>query len=579
MTARYRDGIPIHRAIIVRHTPRDHSQAVGSRNTGAIPMSSQSVSLGLDYIGREGEYQNRSDIEREATAYDDALVRDRLDYIGRLGDYVAKGLGRQEDATYWDQHGPVARDQVEASMRASGGAFVDSIVTVKREHMEALGLSTKEDMQRLLRCTWQRNVEKWGAIRNPEDIRWVACYHTDAARSVHAHIYTWSARGEIQPGYTVSREGTRAGKEKIYRVGYARIREERNIRRNHIRDLSRFEARRQLGLPVSQADARRLEQTALRYGLEYRLSDRSDLSAVGQAKATKLLDAMRSSLDGGHGHLAHNWKAYGIARDLVRLLEKESPSFAHLSGEYRRCAEVLADLKGYGDSGFARERDALIRGERDEFLKRVSSKIVRGVAGDDDRFRNGRSWTSRSAERAVGRAARRPLIAFGSRPSRDAVSRAYGVSIRQVRGMERDYKAVRAAVRRAGSVDAFTGRAMAAARSYAERAASGSALGASLREAAQEQAQRTGAPVRDTYEQVHGRFVDAFARNVTERAMQDVERSADHDRQPGAELLGILSVLESASRSMAYCAVRGGMRGERDRSLDHDRFDVERALR
>lgn len=542
-------------------------------------MSSESVSLGLDYIGREGEYLDRSDIERGSTAYDDALVRDRLDYIGRLGHYVAKGLGRQEDATYWDQHGPVSREQVEESMRASGGAFVDSIVTVKREHMEALGLSTKEDMQRLLRCSWQRNVEKWGAIRNPEDIRWVACYHTDAARSVHAHIYTWSARGEIAPGYTVSREGTRAGKEEIYRVGYARIRDERNVRRNHIRDLSRFEARRQLGLPVPQADAHRLAQTAMRYGLEYRLSERSDLSPVGQEKASKLLETMKRSIDGGHGHLARNWKAYGIARDLVRLLEKESPSFAHLSTEYRKCAEALADLKGYGDSGFQRERNALIKGERDEFLKRVSSKIVRGVAGDDARFRDGRSWASRSSERAVGRAVRRPLIAYGTRASRNAVSRAYGVSLRHVRGMEKDYKAVRAAVRHAGSAGTVSGRGMAAARSYAERAASGSVLGATLREAAQEQAQRTGVPVRDAYDQIHGRFVDSFAKNVTERALQDAERSADHDRQPGVELLGILSVLESASRSMAYCAVRGGIRGERDRSLDHDRLDAERALR
>lgn len=578
MTARYSAGVPVHRAIIVRHTPRDYSHAVGGRNTGAIPMSSTGVSLGLDYIGREGEYQERSDIDRVATAYDDALMRDRLDYIGRLGSYASKGVGRQEDATYWDQHGPVSREQVEAAMRAAGGAFVDSIVTVKREHMEALGISTKEDMQRLLRCSWQRNVEKWGAVRNPEDIRWVACYHTDAARSVHAHIYTWSARGEIEPGYTVSREGTRAGKEEIYRVGYARIREERNLRHNYLRDLSRFEARRQLGIPVPREDVRRLGQTAIRHGLPYRLSESSDLSPAGRAEAAKLLASLGKSLDGSRGSLSRNWKAYGIARDLVRLLEKESPAFSILSAEHRRCAEVLADLKGYGDSGFARERHALVKGERDDFLKRVSSKIVGGVLGDEARFRHDRSAARERRPEAIAmRAARRPLISFGTRASRDAVSRAYGVSLREVRGMERDYETLRSAVRHAGVAGATSSKSVAAARSYATRAASGSVLGAALRSAAQERADREGMPVREAFDSVHEKFVDSFERAVTERALRDVERSTDDGRQPASELLGILSVLESASRSMAYSAVRGGIRGERDRSLEHDR-DYDRSL-
>ena len=139
----YSNGVPIHKAVIVRHTPRDHASAIGGKNTGAIPISGASVSSGLDYIGREGRYEEKSDIDRTSTPYDEALVADRLDYIGRLGRYIGKGAGRQEDATYWDQHGPVDRAIIEERILASGGAFEDSIVAVKREHMQALGIESK----------------------------------------------------------------------------------------------------------------------------------------------------------------------------------------------------------------------------------------------------------------------------------------------------------------------------------------------------------------------------------------------------------------------------------------------------
>lgn len=205
-------GVAVSKAIIVRHTPRDYSKALGRKGTGAIAIDGATVKDALDYAGREGKWADKSDIEREATAYDRDLrnaaeLADRLDYIGRQGAYEGKGADRQTDATYWDQAGPVSREQVERAMRQAGGAFVDSFISVSREDAARLGLQTKEDFQRLVRATWARNVERWGLIRNPEDIRYVACFHTDAPMSFHVHVYTWSARGEIRPGQTVSREG------------------------------------------------------------------------------------------------------------------------------------------------------------------------------------------------------------------------------------------------------------------------------------------------------------------------------------------------------------------------------------
>lgn len=569
----YSEGVPIHRAVIVRHTPRDHSRAVGGKNTGAISICGANVSSGLDYIGREGRYAERSDIEREPTPHDELLVSDRLDYIGRLGAYAERGAGRQEDATYWDQHGPVSRDVLEARMLRDGGAFVDSIVAVKREHMGALGLERKEDMQRLLRSTWQRSVEKWCAIRNPEDIRWVACYHTDADRSVHAHIYTWSAKGEIAPGYTVSREGTRAGKEEVYRVAYAGIREERNTRRNFIRDISRFEALRQAGLPVPRDDAKRLRETALRQGLEFKLSRSPDLTRAGREKVDELMARLRGSLDGGRGSLSRNWEANAVARDIIRVLEKESPSFAKLSSAHRECAEVMADLKGFGDSGFRAERAALLKGEREDFLKRVSSKLERAVIAETEPARERSALLSRdpNGRRAMERAARMPYLAHPGRASRDAASRIYGVSLKEVRGMQRDLRDVYRALGRPGAraEGRIPGAALSAALSYAERAASGTVLREGIERAALERAERAGIPRREAYDAVREQFIGSMAKAVIARAMDGSRVDGRAAPRDGIGMvMGLASALESAARSLAYCAIRGGMRGERDRSLD-----------
>lgn len=584
--AGYSTGIPVHKAIIVRHTPRDFGRAVGGCNTGAIPMNAASVSKGLDYIGREGGFAERSDIEREPTPYDEVLLDDRIDYIGREGAYAMRGADRQVDATYWDQHGPRDRSSVEAEMKAAGGAYVDSIVTVGREYMEALGISTKEDMQRLLRATWSRNVERWGAIRNPEDIRWVACYHTDADRSVHAHIFTWSARGEIAPGYTVSRKGTRAGKEEIYRVGYSCIRQSRDVRRNLIRDLARFEALRQLGHSVPAQDERRVADTAARNDLPYRLSKESDLSHQAAREARRLCERLERSLEQGRGRLSGNRRANAIARDIVRLLERESPAFSALSEEHRACAELLADLKGYGDSGFQGERRALVSGEREDFLKRTSYGIVKEHAARDARGRtrgeHGQAYERKAdLERRLMRDARRPLLAYKGSGSRDLVSRAYGISLKEVRAMERDVSRMRKmlAQTRGNAPEDRRQECHALAHDYAERAASGSRFSKRIVQVAFERSKRDGLDPKAAYDETRGSFVSEFARSTMERVEREPANPSRCDAPfSHSALLELASVLESAARSLAYSAVRGGMRGERDRTLERNHPGREQGI-
>lgn len=599
-------GVAVSKAIFVRHTPRDYSKVLGRKGTGAIAIDQGSVKDALDYAGREGKWAGKSDIEREETAYDRNLrdaaeLADRLDYIGRQGAYERKGAGRQADATYWDQSGPVSRERVERSMRQAGGAFVDSFISVSREDAARLGLQTKEDFERLVRATWAKNVERWGLIRNPEDIRYVACYHTDAPRSLHVHLYTWSARGEISPGQTVPREGTREGKEIIYRHGYARIREERNERSNFLRDFARFEALRQLGRHVPERDATRLDEKARRLGIECKLSARPDVPEDRRAGLERLEARLASALERGEGRLVRNWEAQSAARDIVRFLEKESPSFARVSADYRECAEVKADLKGYGRD-FAHERGELVKAEREEYLSRLASRIVREYLPPDARER----YESNRSEYASGERVRTPEECAEARQraaerrerearerqeaqsrlsddmlrAQNRVGRAYGIRLDDIQRMGREVDAVHRAVSKgASSFDDLPGHAQRAARSYAARAVDSPRMREVLERGAANAAQRSGADHVKTFDGLRSASIDRFARDLVDKVADGRVPNLDDGREGPVQSLGLMaelgSVAESAVRSMCYAACRGGIHGSRDREQERQRLGID----
>lgn len=603
MTTWYR-GVAVSKAIIVRHTPRDYSKVLGRKGTGAIAISRVSVKDALDYAGREGKWAGKSDIEREETGYDRDLrdaaeLSDRLDYIARQGAYEGKGAGRQADATYWDQSGSVSREQVERSMRKAGGAFVDSFISVSREDAAKLGLQTKEDFQRLVRATWARNVERWGLVKNPEDIRYVACFHTDAPRSFHVHIYTWSARGEISPGQTVPREGTREGKEIVYRHGYARIHGERNERTNFLRDFARFEALRQLDRRVPERDAARLDEKARRLGFGYRLSERPDVPAERRAGLERLESRLASALERGEGRLARNWEAQAAARDIVRFLERESPSFARVSADYRSCAETKADLKGFG-SEFAHERSELVKSEREEYLSRLASRIVREYLPPEARERYGANRPERAGEQtrtpeeraeARRRAAERRERETRERQeaqgrlgadmlrAQNRVGRAYGIRLDDVQRMGREVDAVsRAVAKGASTYDGLPEHARRAARSYAARAVDSPRMRAVLERGAADAAHRSGADPAKTFSGLRAASIDRFARDLVDKVAEGKVPNLGDGRGESRSLgtvAELASVMESALRSMCCAACRGGLRGSRDREQERQRLNID----
>lgn len=338
-----------------------------------------------EYISRTGRYEDRGDIDRSPTRDDLSLASasDRrppdglgLDYMAREGAFAEKGAGRQLDASLWDQDGPVTVRETERRMKEAGGAFVDSFVAIKREHAEALGLDSKESLERLIRRTWSRSVEEWGLVKDPADIRWVAAYHTDADRSLHVHIHTWSAKGEIEPGATIPAEATRRAKEIVYSEGYASIRRERDARATYLRDLSVLEAKRQLGVEIEPGQERRIAERAERAAYPERLSAASELAPADREKVEALRAKLSGELAQGRGRLADNYAAQATARDILRRLEQASPSYAEVSDRYREHARIKAVIKGYANSD-ARAHREFVRAEEQDRVSRVANAVVR----------------------------------------------------------------------------------------------------------------------------------------------------------------------------------------------------------
>lgn len=585
-------GIPLRSAIIVRHTPRDYGRRLGRKDTGAMPCSSNGRAL--DYVSRTGAFSDRSDIDRSPTDADRELVAerdagDRLDYAAREGSYAGKGAGRQEDASLWGPDGPVSVEDARARMRADGGAFIDSIVAVDRDCAPALHLDTKEDMQRLVRATWAENVERWGLIERPEDIRWVAAYHTDAAQSVHCHILTWSARGEIEQGATVPREGTREGKEAIYRMGYARIREERDERSNFLRDLSRQQATVLAGGRCREDVARRLEEKAARLGYPERPLGASDVPEERRAHIEALEARLRAELEAGSGSLARNHRAQAAARDVVDALRRDSPAFARTWAEHEACSDVKADLKGYpADS---RAREALARDDREDLKSRAASAVARACLPDDARERMGEGRTAwrgggregyaeyqagarerrasrLRAEGARERALGRPLD--GGLAARNAAAAGFGANLETTGRMAGLMSSLSRDVRRGETWESASPAARAKAREFArcalETKAGRRAVGRAVAERAARDPSADMAAVRDEVVSKAGKWIARSA--VCQAADMARDRPG---RSPEGAVGAVGRGLEGMVRAAASASGGPGGRSRRPhRSIERD---------
>ena len=440
-------GVDLASGVLVRHAPDTDEAGRKRRMTGAAAISGKSTASALDYIRREGRWAEKSDIDREPTRDDERLmerfgpdagdgrdaVSDRLDYASREGEYSGKGAARMTDASLWGQRGPLSKDDVERDMRQCGGAFMDSVVSVRRGDAEALGLADKEGFQRLLRETWARQAARWQWFRGDEsDVRWCAAFHDDADASLHCHVLTWSASGRIPERGTVGRRETSEGKEIILRTAYEQPRIERNERAEWLRDMARQQSMLSIGERGDERKQERLRDKGRDRDWPERLSDGCDMDPAALARANALRARLADEIARGRGRLSDNWRANSAARDIYKLERQKSPAMREICEAFDLMAEAKADMKGLT----GHDRDVLVRDEREDLAKRCSNAIraleapSRRGADPAARDKADERWRRRDAgpgDRDPGR----------PRPAKAAVAREYGMRLDQAARLER----------------------------------------------------------------------------------------------------------------------------------------------
>ena len=413
---------------------------------GGFPIASASgltrqAAHSLDYDGRTGEYEEKGGCERGLTERDRALAETRsigdeaarhLDYAARSGAWEAGAEAMADDCSYWGQHGPLTRAEIERDMLACGGCYLKSVISVDRRYAADLGLDSKAAFQELVRANWQDMMAASGAVARPEDAHWYACYHTDAEMSLHVHIATWAADGGIAEGWLPSARATREQKAILYRDAYAPVRTQRNLEQDYYRMLLPRLAAAEMGDQIPEATARRLEAKAERAGVDAVPPERT-LDDLAQAEVARRAQDVAKQLDEGRGLKSRNWKLQSDAGKVIDAIRRNSPQFDAALSRYRQLAEMKADMAGLAIAKeaegagpgpkskaaaerasaarevAAHERDRFVSREMDDVMRRIRSQVIRS-ADPDERLRS-------LARESVGEI-RHELVTKSLRPER-----------------------------------------------------------------------------------------------------------------------------------------------------------------
>lgn len=132
---------------------------------------------------------------------DDLRIKGENALMAELG-YIAyrpgSVAGMDAGHALFDQAGVPDRAAVSRELSETEGAVITSVVSARRDDAEALGLSTRQGWERLLRARWADTVSEMGVMER-KDVRWCAAvhFHPDGVK-VHAHVFTWDASGNFE---------------------------------------------------------------------------------------------------------------------------------------------------------------------------------------------------------------------------------------------------------------------------------------------------------------------------------------------------------------------------------------------
>ena len=311
-----------HTSVIVNH----RVALPGSSAHGAVATHR------LDYV------RTRLGAVREPT--DDDIRRwDMLRRQDALG-YVSHRHGavpdRERNCSLFDAGGVADYRSTKADLVSAEGAILTSVVTVRREDAEELGLQTKQDFERFLRANWPEHLERLGI--SPQDARWVAAFHTNSDRNFHAHVISWDDSGSFNS--LIPKRNLEDARRELVSRAIAPARQKVNTARTQARDGLASDIRRG---DLSEGQRRKMQQVIDRLPANGSLRYGSLTKKNGQLKAE--IDA------------------------LVRQRIKESPQLSRKAMNYERAVERHADLKGLKGA----ERQAYVAAAMDDLEARLGN--------------------------------------------------------------------------------------------------------------------------------------------------------------------------------------------------------------
>ena len=327
--------------------------------------TSTSVHKYLDYTAREGRHEERGGCDERITRHDLELELEKagndihaaLEYGNRSGRFADKGIDMpfkegEVSGGIWDANGIRELADVEREIMDSGSNVVQSVLCVSREWAESLGMSTKEDWQRLLRTSWVSFMAAWDVIR-PEDCRWVAEYHVDAANSLHVHVMSWDASGRYCGPENLPYEVIETSKRVIREEIMKDVSLGRSLQKDYVRQAILELSRNALGKSLTPEALANVKDKAARAGEVFELVPYRGNRRELEEQLHRIVETLPASGIGRRGYDSQTPETKVQTRFAMDIL-KEDPEIGRLAGEWKLLVEHGADILGL--SGEAREQ-------------------------------------------------------------------------------------------------------------------------------------------------------------------------------------------------------------------------------
>ena len=275
----------------------------------------------------------------------DELLAEQSRQLGLAG-YLDKrpGAVAVDGTALFGQNGPVALVDARKALALNQGAVCATVITVRREDAEALGLTDRESWERFVRQNWQQTFAEMTGI--PENrVAYIAAMHVNQPNNIHVHIFSWDTDA-TQPW-------------------------------NALLPKNRMERAR-----------KELTDTAMKKPL-LRLSKERTLTRDKAVAAMRKIDPERlnseiklpekGSLDYGHLKRYHPEVRHRLDGAMKREIER-SPQIKESYEQHMRAVERSAELRGLE----GHELEAYVADARRELDKRLANAALRAMAPDRD---------------------------------------------------------------------------------------------------------------------------------------------------------------------------------------------------